>query len=180
MNNPSAKLGQICLLLITFMLASCVIPDPVYQQNHSKIQDVEYDASKISGDWMQVGKHAQNFNGTLTEVEDQLYLSLREGGAGLMNRVHKFNGAAKASISERKCTWKYLGHNKWRIIVRNDTARVVQVAKGYTMNPNRSLPPEVFVVRYFDGRLYPTNTPNTFVRATDSAIKRQLANIRAL
>lgn len=176
----SAKLVQVTFFLAASLLTSCVIPDPVYRQNYSKIQDVDYPADKIAGDWMQVGKHTQNFGGDLAQVEDQLYFSLRANGKGLMNRVHKVSGESDASISERHCTWSYLGHNKWQIVIHNNTARVVQVPKGYTMNPDRKAPPEVFMVRYFEGRLYPTRTPNTFVRATDAAVKRQLANIRSL
>jgi hypothetical protein len=176
----SAKFAQVCLFLSASALTSCVIPDPVYQQNYSMIQDVDYPASKIGGEWMQIGKHTQNFSGNLAQVEDQLYLFLDENGEGLMNRIHKVSGASKAMISERKCSWDYLGQNRWRIVIRNDTARVVQLPKGYTMNPDRTAPPGVFEVRYFEGRLYPTKTPNTFVKATDTAIKRQLAKIRSL
>ena len=176
----SVRFVRVTLFLTVSVLTSCVTPDPVYTQNYSKIQDVDYPVEKIAGDWMQIGKHTQTFGGDLAQVEDQIYLSLGENGKGLMNRVHKVNGVSEAMISERKCTWNYLGHNKWRIVIRNETARVVQLPKGYTMNPDRTAPPEVWVVRYFEGRLYPTGSPNTFVRANDVAIKRQLANIRSL
>ena len=167
-----------------FSLASCVTPDPVYQRNFAAIPDTGFPPGQIVGDWMQFGLQRGNVvspstgNMIVLTIETKVYLHLNKDGTGVTRRTITRSDESQPVISETPLTWVYLGRNRWQINVLGGQGH-------FESNPSwhegRMLNiVDHYVMRFYQDRLYPEGTPNTYVRADDAAVRAQLRAIRAM
>lgn len=174
------SLNPIVLLVLLSALSSCVTPDPVYHQNIGSIGDKDYPDSTVVGMWMIAGGHSQFMENKTVKVEDRFYLLLQQGGTGLQQEFHKYEGKPTPSMTERRLTWKSIGRNRWQFVTQPKTVRLLSEPEGMKVTLNRSAPPRIVSFRYHNGRLYPSDVPNTWVRANEGDVKRKLSEIRSL
>lgn len=168
----------ILFLVLVITLSSCVTPDPIHQQNVRAITDTPYPDSTVAGMWMIVGGNSQVFDGRIIKVENRMYLLLEEGGAGLVQKYRKFEGIETPLLIERRITWKSIGPNHWQFVTQPHTAKVLSCPAGTTPTVDASESRERF--RYHNGRLYSSDIPNTWVRASETEVKQKLTEIRSL
>ncbi|MFO1440264.1 MAG: hypothetical protein U1F81_18220 [Verrucomicrobiaceae bacterium] len=173
-------IGHLILLLIALTLSSCVIPDPVYQQNFREVQDINYPDSQVVGMWMIAGVHKVFQEDRIIKVDDRFYLLLQPGGTGLLQEFHKFDGKETPSLTERKVRWRSVGSNRWQFVTQPHTVKLLSEPEGMTVTLDKNSPPRIVTFRFHENRLYPSDVPNTWVRADEYEVKRKLTEIRSL
>ena len=141
------------LLCWSAALCSCVISvsqDPLLKANASKIQDTEYPQDYIVGLWVEM-KEAECMG---IESKLKVYYDIRSGGKGTMRqsqRITQWEAPSKSISLEGEFKWRYLGLNRWEIILPPSSAYRVTDASGYKIGYCES---RSFIVRYYDGCLY--------------------------
>lgn len=171
---------SVVLLVLVGALSSCVTPDPVYHQNLGFIEDKDYPNSTVVGMWMIAGGHSQFMENRTVKIEDRFYLLLREDGTGLQQEFHKYDGKPTPSMTERRLTWRSIGRNRWQFVTQPKTVRLLSEPEGMEVTLNRNAPPRIVTFRYYNGRLHPSDVPNTWVRTNEGEVKRKLSEIRTL
>jgi hypothetical protein len=161
----------ICAALLT--LNSCqtrITPDPIYTRNYAAIQDIEYPANKIVGQWGRFGGNSF--------TDSRVYLLIRPDGSGTDQVWEQNENDVKPIVFELEFTWRYDGKNRWTAHYPTQAAKLVSLGPGRTSSTRMS--ERVSKLRFHEGRLYEENCPNTFVPLTDEAVRQQLAHIRSL
>ncbi|MGV3663173.1 MAG: hypothetical protein ACO1TE_23580 [Prosthecobacter sp.] len=176
-----------CALLL---LPSCVVYDPDYGREAAFIQDTDYPANTIVGEWMQVGNGRVggfmyekrvyvrfNADGTGRNISSKLLPPIYNQYKDLYNGPKDFSGE---ETLESSFSWKYLGKNKWEYVFTSPS-RFVTRAPWMTSYPSNELTGAKNIVRYHNGKLFFPQAHSTAVSTKDiPAVKAKLATIRAI
>ncbi len=145
-------------LLLTVLLPSCMMPDPMFTQNSGMIQNVNYPASKIVGSWTSFRTSAIPTN---TEMrEDKIYYDILPNGRGKVRQSSKNLATGHFIAMEAKFKWKYMGENQWNIMLPSSSEYRVTDSLEMTMG---SIGARECLVRYYQGNLYEMKSGEVWV-----------------
>ena len=168
----------VALATLASSLCSCVTMDPAFFRDIGKIQDVDYPADKIAGNWLQVAYSPIPLQPGFGQ-ESKTYLNLKPDGTGFCRHINilppvyaEFPDVVVGPMDvmaefEFPLTWRHSGINKWQVTYDGSRLRTISGPAGATLNLAVLAKPSV--MRFHNGRLFDTAHPGTFVSMADEA-----------
>jgi len=152
-------------MILSGLLPSCIMPDPMFSENAGMIQDINYPSSKVVGTW--VSFNASPFQTETDVKEDKSYYDLWPNGRGRIRQSSKNLATGHSIAMEANLRWEYLGSNRWNVMLPPSSAYKVTDRNQMTMG---SIGARVSQVRYYQGNLYDMDVGDVWVSATKGNI----------
>ncbi len=161
------------IIILSGILPSCTMPDPMFSQNVGMIQDTNYPSSKIVGTWASFS--ASPFQTETEAREDKAYYQIFTGGRGKIRQSSKNVANGHFIAMEANFRWERLGPNRWRIMLPPSSAYRVTDSRVMTMG---SIGARECQVRYYQGSLYEMTTGSVWVPANAENISNLTKRVR--
>jgi len=146
--SNSAISMLIALVSVAPIFCSCTVQDSAYAAGSSRVADVDFSANHIVGVWAEVSARPRN----PARDETKSYYQFEANGRGVNRQYSLFRATGHSVSMEAPIKWRYLGSNRWQIMLPPSTAyRVIENQGGVSVG---YIGARDFIARYSDGKLY--------------------------
>lgn len=149
------------IIILSGMMPSCMMPDPMFSENVGMIQDINYPPSKIVGTWASFDNSPLQPDELKTE--NKTYYEIYPKGRGKTVQSSKSLATGNSIAMEANFKWEYLGANTWKIKLPPSSEYRITDSRSMTMG---SIGARECQVRYYEGNLYQMKGGQVWVPAT--------------
>ena len=161
------------IIILSGILPSCKVPDPMFLRNAGNIQGINYPSSMIVGTW--VSMSVPPLPSDTLMIEDKSYYDIYPGGRGRVRQSSKNLATGNFIAMEADFTWDYQEANCWRIMMPPSSKYKITDSRAMTMG---SMKAREFQVSYYQGDLYEMTTEQIWVIANAENISRLAKRLR--
>ena len=170
-------MSKAVVILLPILLCSCVAlapNDPKYAANRERIQPINYPQNTIVGTWTSMDVVPIQMSDFYMDIK--VSYEFLPGGTGTLIQTTQNRANGTSLDIEADCKWRYVGPNRWMIMLPPSSEYRVLASKGMSMGTRGAVNS---FASYLEDELYVEPEREVWVRSDQARVSELARRLRS-